>query len=149
MALCASIDELVAINRWVQLESNTELPALLARWSGRLEILIDLLLQLVKQAHGTSQDVESALGPSAVRPTRTAVVLLRKGLHEEVAAKLRRAPEHDREDACRLLLHLLRVADERRRARHRHGSCAHWWHRDLGDPAVVAALRAAAAKGSL
>ncbi len=147
--LAATFEELVAINRWVQGESSAELRSLLDRWQGRLEVLIDLLLDLVRQARGTSGDVEAALGPSAVRPTRTAAILLRKGLHEESASKLRRAPELDREDACRLLLHLLRVADERRRALCCPESCDHWWHRDLGDPAVVAALRAAGADGSL
>lgn len=105
----------------MQGESNAGVPRLLGRWSGWLEVLIDLLLQLVERARGTSQDVESALGPSAVRPTRTAVVLL----------------------------YLLRVADARRRETHCRGACEHWWHRELRDPAVVSALRAAAARGEL
>jgi hypothetical protein len=86
---------------------------------------------------------------SGLNPRRSASVLLAKGANTEILNKLAGLKKADGLDAFVLLLHLLKIADDRRRAAEEAGSCNHWWHRDLGEPTVLENIRKAYLQGVL
>lgn len=109
----------------------------------------DILRELVdycRQARPVPDDGERAVAASAIKPGRSACVILSKGVTNETLHRLAQLKGIDGLDAFMLLLHVLRIADLRRR-RDEPQPCHHWWHRDLGDERVVASLRERYQKG--
>lgn len=146
-----TLEDDLLLNQWVQKVQTT--PVVLewfesASAERRLEIL-RYVVSLCKQARATSDEAQQAITSSALNPRRSASVLLAKGVSPETFNKLSTLKNADGKDAFVLLLHLLRVSDDRRKASENPGSCTHWWHRDLGNPAVLEEIRAAYSRGSL
>jgi hypothetical protein len=146
-----TLEDDILINQWVQ---EIKATSVLVEWfeSGtpdrRLELLRHLL-NLCNQARVREEDSQMALVASKLNPRRSAGVILSKGATKSVLHKLSTLRKMDGGDAFVLLLHLLKIADERRRAAEGPGPCHHWWHRDLGDDAVVEAIRREYAAGRL
>lgn len=146
-----TLEDDILVNQWVQNVQNT--PVVL-EWfeSGspvrKLEIL-RYLVSLCKQARATSDEGHQAISASNLNPRRSASVLLAKGANTEILNKLSTLRNADGVDAFILLLHLLRIADERRKATETPANCNHWWHRDLGDPVILAEIKCAYLNGSL
>jgi hypothetical protein len=146
-----TLEDDIFVNQWVQGVQST--PDVL-HWfeSSPTERQLEILRRLValcKQARASGRDGVDAISSSALNPRRSACVLLSKGASVEILNKLSALKRADGVDALVLLLHLLKFADERRRAGEISGSCSHWWHRDLGDPKVLDEIRKAYSQGSL
>jgi hypothetical protein len=147
-----SLDECILVNQWVQGIVPT---FRLVEWfetssdDGKSEILRQMM-ELCRQAKAAGDDGSKAVAASGINPRRTTSVLLSLGttverLHQVVGL----TKSYDRSDAFVLLLHLLKVADDRRRANEAPGLCTHWWHRDLGNPRIVEDIRKAYSTGRL
>lgn len=80
------------------------------------------------QARATSEDAAESIRRAGIRPTHTPAVLLTRGRLTEQLAKIINLPQDERTKAFRLLVALLAVADERRRARFCAEDCRHAWH---------------------
>ena len=98
------------------------------------------LVVLMLEARAETADVPSAAAWSGLGRTATVVQMLSTGDLRDRAAKIGRLPKRSWSDAFRLLVGLLAVADERRRARYAK-SCAHWWHGDISSAADIAATQ--------
>ena len=138
-----TLEDDILVNQWVQGVQNT--PVLL-EWfeSGSAERKLEILRYLVslcKQARATSDEGLKAILASALNPRRSAGVLLAKGANTEIFNKLATLKNADGVDAFVLLLHLLKIADGRRKSSEDPASCTHWWHRDLSDTAVIESIR--------
>ncbi|UUU28347.1 DUF5958 family protein [Streptomyces sp. DSM 40750] len=71
----------------------------------------------------------SHLRRSGLRPTHTPAVLISRGRTEQQLGKIAHLTSPDeRRKAFRLLIAVLAIADERRRARFCSVGCGHWWH---------------------
>lgn len=81
------------------------------------------------QAGAVSEDGPESIRRAGIRPTHTPAVLVTRGRLSEQLAKIINLPQDERIKAFRLLVALLAVADERRRARFCAGGCSHAWHR--------------------
>ncbi|MET8576515.1 DUF5958 family protein [Streptomyces sp. NPDC005012] len=82
-----------------------------------------------RQAHATREEAAEAIRLSGLRPTCTPCVLLARGdVDRQVSTIGGLRPRHERLRAFRLLVHLLAVADARRRERHCADGCGHEWH---------------------
>lgn len=96
--------------------------------AGASEILLALCLHCI-QARACSEDGPEAIRRSGLRPTHTPAVLITRGsvFHQlgKIASLL---PRDERRKAFRLLVAVLAIADERRRARYCSDGCGHWWH---------------------
>ncbi len=145
------LEENILINQWVQKVKDS--PTLLAWYEVSADLkkieILEWLVSLCKQARATNEEGQQAILASALNPRRSAGVLLAKGTNTEILNKLSTLRNADGVDAFILLLHLLRIADERRKAAETLTSCNHWWHRDLGDPIVLDEIRRAYRNGSL
>lgn len=75
-----------------------------------------------------SEDGPESIRRSGIRPTHTPAVLVTRGRLSEQLTKIISLPQAERTKAFRLLVALLAVADERRRARFCAGGCSHVWH---------------------
>lgn len=137
-------EESLLVNRWVQGHESDDT---LLQWfvSHSPEMRYRRLRQigeLCTQARFDGEDAVRAVADSRIKPTRNACSLLVRWPNQLGLRKLEKLRDRDAEDAWRLLLYTLRYADSRRRAKEPHGPCQqHWWHRDLGDPSVIAELR--------
>ncbi|MFD1146458.1 DUF5958 family protein [Saccharothrix hoggarensis] len=80
------------------------------------------------QARATVEDGAESVRRSGIRPTHTPAVLITRGRLTEQLAKIVNLPADERVKAFRLLVALLGVADERRRARYCADGCGHAWH---------------------
>lgn len=80
------------------------------------------------QAGATSDDAEESIRRAGIRPTHTPAVLIRRGQLRGQLAKIVNLPEDERLKSFRLLVALLSIADERRRARYCAEGCNHDWH---------------------
>ncbi|MFF3226916.1 DUF5958 family protein [Nocardia suismassiliense] len=80
------------------------------------------------QARATIDDAAESIRRSGIRPTHTPAVLITRGQLNVQLTKIIGLPEDERVKAFRLLIALLGVADERRRARYCAGGCSHAWH---------------------
>ncbi|WP_370964828.1 DUF5958 family protein [Amycolatopsis sp. cg9] len=87
------------------------------------------------QARAITADVPEAIRRSGLRPTYTPAVLAARGQLHVQLPKITALPSDERRKAFRLLIALLGVADERRRAVFCRQGCSHWWHR-LGGPRI-------------
>jgi Family of unknown function (DUF5958) len=88
----------------------------------------EVLLRLTEfcvQARAVPDDMSESVRRAGLRTTHTPAVLLGRGW----LAKIAGLPQDEWAKAFRLLVSLLGVADERRRARFCVGGCAHAWHR--------------------
>ena len=146
-----TLEDDILLNQWVQ---NVQTTAVVLEWfeSGSAERKLEILRYLVslcKQARATNDEGQEAILASSLNPRRSASVLLAKGTNNEILNKLSTLRNADGLDAFILLLHLLRIADERRKAAETPTSCNHWWHRDLGDPVVLDEIKRAYRNGSL
>ena len=80
------------------------------------------------QAGATDRDVEGAIKSSAVKPTATPAVLLRRPNLRSQLAKVANLPKPELLAAFPLFVALLNRADDRRRRTRCAGGCQHWWH---------------------
>ncbi|CAM4449236.1 DUF5958 domain-containing protein [Nocardia ninae] len=80
------------------------------------------------QARATIDDGAESIRRSGIRPTHTPAVLIQRGHLNVQLTKIIGLPEGERVKAFRLLIALLGVADERRRARYCADGCSHAWH---------------------
>lgn len=146
-----TLEDDILVNQWVQ---GVQQDSVLLEWfdsssTVRQSEILRYLVSLCKQARATGEDGFQAVSASALNPRRSASVLLAKGASVEILNKLSSLKKSDGRDALVLLLHLLRVADERRKIGESPGSCNHWWHRDLSDDIVLSAIRREHASGKL
>jgi hypothetical protein len=89
-------------------------------------------------------DIDPAVELAGLKPTHTPVVLLKTGrlaLHHR-GFRLAGLPGIVSTQAFLLAAGCFRLADTRRRQAEGGTPCHHWWHQDLSDPAVLAAVRA-------
>ncbi|MEU3402183.1 DUF5958 family protein [Streptomyces filamentosus] len=114
-------------------------------WFGSLdgaeqfEVLRDLAGFCI-QARALIEDGPEAIRRAGIRPTHTPAVLITRGHLAEQLAKIINLPQDERVKAFRLLVALLSVADERRRARFCAQGCSHAWHHlgtDVGTGAAT------------
>ena len=146
-----TLEDDILVNQWVQ---NFQSTAIVLEWfeSGSPERKLEILRYLVslcKQARATNDEGQEAILVSSLNARRSACVLLAKGANTEILNKISTLRNADGVDAFILLLHLLRIADERRKAAETPANCNHWWHRDLGDPIVLDEIKRAYRNGSL
>jgi hypothetical protein len=66
--------------------------------------------------------------------------MLKPGLKAQLA-KLTDLPQAQLEEAFRLVVELLNIADSRRRTEKPLDLVNHWWHRDLRDPKILDEIR--------
>jgi hypothetical protein len=109
--------------------------------SRQREILDELKL-MVSQAKPVLDDGPAAVQASGLRSTFTPCVLLSRGYTLQVVTKIVGLPADEYRKSAALLLTLFAIADRRRRETQCASGCSHWWHRDLTDPAFVAAFLA-------
>ena len=145
------LEEEILINQWVQKVTST---SKLTDWYDEVadpkkrELLVHLVSHC-RQARASDSEGLEAVFASGLNPRRSASVLLSKGAGVEILNKISSLKSADGKDAFVLLLNLLRIADGRRQAGEAPGSCHHWWHRDLGDEAVLEIIRREHASGKL
>jgi hypothetical protein len=87
----------------------------------------EVLLRLTEfcvQARATPDDMPESVRRAELRPTHTAAVLLGTGRLPKIVG----LPRDEWAKSFRLLVSLLGVADERRRAKFCADGCAHAWH---------------------
>ncbi|MFE9560094.1 DUF5958 family protein [Streptomyces sp. NPDC006487] len=81
------------------------------------------------QARAVTEDGSESIRRSGLRPTHTPAVLVTRGqIKQQLQKIIDLTPVDERRKAFRLLVAVLAVADERRRARFCSGGCGHWWH---------------------
>jgi len=97
---------------------------------------------MILQAHPKPEDAISTIAASGLKETLTPCVLLSRPDIKAQLAKLANLPEPELINAFRLLVHLLGIADKRRRETTPLDVVNHWWHRDLRNPHVIAEIRA-------
>ena len=107
--------------------------------------VLDTLIYFLLQAGAVGRDVEVAISSSGLKETFTPCQLLLKAHREEPSgnrilkqylAKVVNLPKHERLMSFSLLIHLFRVADNRKRGRGLEPD-RYWWHRDLSDQETV------------
>jgi hypothetical protein len=146
-----TLEDDILVNQWVQ---DVQPTSVILEWfesssaERKLEIL-RYLVSLCKQARAANEEGLEAILASSLNPRRSASVLLARGTNTEILNKLSSLRNADGADAFILLLHLLRIADKRRKLAENPASCNHWWHRDLGDPVVLNEIKRAYQNGSL
>ncbi|WP_069161725.1 DUF5958 family protein [Nocardia altamirensis] len=86
------------------------------------------LAEYCRQARATVDDGVESIRRSGIRPTHTPAVLITRGQLNVQLQKILELPHNERVKAFRLLVALLGVADERRRARYCVDGCSHIWH---------------------
>jgi hypothetical protein len=96
---------------------------------------------MILQAHPTQENAASTIVASGLKDTLTPCVLLSKPDIKVQLAKLANLPESELTNVLKLLIRLLGIADKRRRETKPVDTVNHWWHRDLGNPQVVAEIR--------
>ncbi|MFI5527514.1 DUF5958 family protein [Kitasatospora sp. NPDC051853] len=94
---------------------------------GQVEVL-NLLTMYCLQARAVTEDGPESIRRAGIRPTHTPAVLVVRGRLPEQLAKIVGLPPDERVKSFRLLVALLAVADERRRALYCAGGCSHDWH---------------------
>ncbi|MGA4960405.1 DUF5958 family protein [Streptomyces lavendulocolor] len=95
--------------------------------AAQFEVLRDLAGFCI-QARALIEDGPESIRRSGIRPTHTPAVLITRGHLTEQLTKIINLPQGERIKAFRLLVALLGVADERRRARFCAHGCGHAWH---------------------
>ncbi|KES03712.1 hypothetical protein BU52_28750 [Streptomyces toyocaensis] len=93
----------------------------------QFEVLRDLAGFCI-QARALTEDGPESIRRAGIRPTHTPAVLITRGRLTEQLTKIINLPQDERVKAFRLLVALLGVADERRRARFCAHGCSHAWH---------------------
>lgn len=93
----------------------------------QIAILRDLAMA-VQQAHPTTDDISSAIALSGLKSTYTPCVILKKHPVPDALQRVMSLPEDERIKSFRLMLHVLSVADTRRRGTNCAGGCTHEWH---------------------
>jgi hypothetical protein len=96
---------------------------------------------MISQAHPKSEDAISAIVVSGLRKTLTPCILLSKPNLNAQLARMIDLPEPELPNVFKLLIHLLGIADKRRRETKPIDTVNHWWHRDLRNPEVIAEIR--------
>lgn len=145
-----NFEDNLRINQWVQsvIPFTDLIDQVLVDKNQASSHLLQELVDLCRQARCVAEDGPRAVAVSELNQRRSACVMLSKGASLQVLRKVAQLRGRDSLDALLLLLHVLRLADSRRR-REEELPCSHWWHRDLGDPAVVAQLREQYVSGRL
>ncbi|MEV5937048.1 DUF5958 family protein [Streptomyces sp. NPDC052079] len=93
----------------------------------QFEVLRDLAGFCI-QARALSEDGPESIRRARIRPTHTPAVLITRGHLTDQLTKIINLPHDERVKTFRLLVALLGVADERRRARFCTQGCSHAWH---------------------
>lgn len=102
--------------------------------NGKVAVLEEIAEYCI-QARATTGDTPEAVRRAGLKPTHTPAVLAARGQLHVQLPKIIGLPPDERSKAFRLLIGLLGVADERRRAVFCRGGCTHYWHRLGGPPA--------------
>jgi hypothetical protein len=136
-----SIDDLILINKWSQgvIEDRVILDFIAEKSKDDLVSFLVSCGELARQASACSADAEEAIKQVPFKRTRSACVILGKGVSMQTYRKLEALKFNDGKDAALLLLFLFKNADKRRREKDQVDH--HWWHRDLSDPVVVAKIK--------
>ncbi len=108
----------------------------------QFEVLRDLAGFCI-QARATSEDGPESIRRAGIRPTHTPAVLATRGRLTEQLTKIINLPQDEQVKAFRLLVALLSVADERRRAQFCVDGCSHAWHH-LGATEIMQAPESSA-----
>ncbi|MGW4650112.1 DUF5958 family protein [Kitasatospora sp. NPDC004289] len=90
--------------------------------------VLRLLTEYCLQARAVTEDGPESIRRAGIKPTHTPAVLVVRGRLPEQLAKIVGLPQDERVKSFRLLVALLAVADERRRALYCVGGCSHDWH---------------------
>jgi hypothetical protein len=106
----------------------------------QFEVLRDLAGFCI-QARALIEDGPESIRRAGIRPSHTPAVLITRGHLTEQLTKIINLPQDERVKAFQLLVALLGVADERRRARFCANGCDHAWHH-LGTGAGTEAVTA-------
>ncbi|MFJ5556791.1 DUF5958 family protein [Streptomyces sp. NPDC093250] len=93
----------------------------------QFEVLRDLAGFCI-QTRALSEDGPESIRRARIRPTHTPAVLITRGHLTDQLTKIINLPHDERVKTFRLLVALLGVADERRRARFCTQGCSHAWH---------------------
>jgi hypothetical protein len=110
--------------------------------------VLRILVHMVLQAGGSSQDVAAAIEEAGLKTTYTSCVLLTNGALNVQLAKAVQLPRNELTKLFSLLIALLKIADNRRRM-HCRERCRHWWHWDLADEGVIDEIRREHSRGAL
>lgn len=103
---------------------------------------------MILNATPRSEDAVAAISLSGLKPTLTPCVLLAKPNLGVSLAKIANLAEEELVKGFILLIAMLGIVDRRRRMTKPLDVENHWWHRNLGDPAVVAEIRRLFGSGS-
>lgn len=90
------------------------------------------LLELIQQAKPQDTDIEIAIEASKLKPTYIPCILLRKGVAHYRLEKIINLPEGEWRKSLILLLHVFRVAYQRR-FKVEYNNPNKWWYWDLSD----------------
>lgn len=104
---------------------------------------------MILQASPLPEDAALAISTSGLKATLTPCVLVAKPNIREQLAKIANLPDTEFSRVFKLLIAFLGVADKRRRDTKPMDSVSHWWHRDLGNPDVLADIRGRYSEGRL
>ena len=148
--MLSQLETQLALNRAAQsydsLEEVTEWFASLDE-DHRRETLV-LLWEMAKQAgwrvDRRVNDTAAALAESPVPASGAARRVLSGRPTDSMLTRLVRSPGSAHLDLFSIMITILSIADERRRATKCLGSCTHWWHQDLNDPDLLNRVRAEA-----
>ncbi|WP_030303911.1 DUF5958 family protein [Streptomyces katrae] len=81
------------------------------------------------QARAVTEDGPEGIHRAGLRPTHTPAVLITRGpVNQQLGKIAGLTPLDERRKAFRLLVAVLAIADQRRRARYCSDGCGHWWH---------------------
>lgn len=146
-----SFEEQILVNQWVQEVCPTTvlLDWYASKGADEQAQILSSLLELCQQARVNITDGANAVHVSGINIRRSACVLLLNGAQTNTLRKLSNLQFKDGQVAFVLFLHLLRLADSRRRSNEAPGSCKHWWHQDLGNAHVLDSIRKAYLAGQL
>ncbi|MEU7640788.1 DUF5958 family protein [Streptomyces sp. NPDC039016] len=86
------------------------------------------IVRYAMQAHITTQDGQTGVAKSGVKPTMTpAVLIVREPIIERMGTIINLPPAENTK-AFRVLISAFSVADTRRRETECRGACSHEWH---------------------
>lgn len=83
---------------------------------------------LCLQAGATDQDAKNAIIASGLKKTYTPCILLSVGNIKMQLSKIVNLPESEWLKAYKLIMALMKIADDRRRNTECRNGCTHWWH---------------------
>ncbi len=98
--------------------------------------IVQSLGMMTHQSHPTKTELSSAIESAGLKPTHTPCKMLLTGNIENQITRLWQLPNDELDKCFKLLMHLFRNADRRRKNACGDG-CGHWWHQDLSDDSIL------------